>query len=141
MTAPASAGLATKIDNPGAPVKITQCLSGLADYQITYNVNFVNQGAEPATAIRFDFILNDGFGQLLAVQPADKLGTFAPGVQIGNQYYATAAGAGAAWTGPSIGPVVSVVCTVEMVKFVDGSVWKGPRPANYDAMSAPVLPP
>lgn len=135
----AAAGMTTTIDNSEAPVKITACAAtlrgegGIPAAYVAFAVNFVNQSSQAATAIRFDFRLLDAFGQLLVVQPADKLGTFSPSVAIGNPFGSS----GATWsTGNGTPAVTSVSCSVAMVRFVDGSIWQRPNSAIEPTMPA-----
>jgi hypothetical protein len=143
--APASADMTTRIENSAvSPIQITGCSSdlrgvdGIPDAEFAFGVNFINHGTQPATAIRFNFRLLDAFGNLVMVQPADKLGTFSPGVPIGNP----PAGAwGASWTTPNgVSAVTNVTCQVETVRFTDGSLWKRPNETPFEP-TMPALPP
>ena len=134
MAMPATAettqiALPTNIDDAGSPIHITKCLAGRNNDigNGGYNVNFVNTAPQTATVIAFVFRLRDAFDNVLAYQPAMRLGTFAPNVQQGRQNYASTAGAGGAWDAASIWPgTAEVDCMVIRVRFADGTDWKNP---------------
>lgn len=144
-TACAMADMTTRIENSAtSSVDITGCDSdlrgedGIPAAVLAFAVNFTNHGTQPATAIRFNFRLLDAFGNLLIVQPADKLGTFSPGVPIGNPPNGAW---GATWTTVNGTPAVTnVTCQVQSVRFADGTVWQRPNSFPFEP-TMQALPP
>ena len=114
-TPEAARGVATTIEPANGPVEITACRAAYGLGFVRVSVDFKNNGSKTATAIRCYFRATDAFGQTLASGTPDRLGTFAPGVAIENS----------SGSGSVAANVANVVCRVEMVRFADGSEWRG----------------
>jgi hypothetical protein len=133
---PANArGIATTIEPSHGPVEITGCRASYALTVLRVTVDFKNNGTKTATAVRFYFRATDAFGQPLQSGTPDRLGTFVPGVEIQDS-------SGVATGLPA--NVASIVCRVEMVRFTDGTEWRGsyaPQGLYYPPTPSPTATP
>jgi hypothetical protein len=144
-TPPAVArGVATTIEPSHGPVEITSCRAALLwatneGRLLRVWLDFKNSGDKTATAVRFVFRASDAFGQPLQSGTGDRLGSFSPGVLIANWLSSNAG----VMTGlPS--NAANVTCRVEMVRFQDGSEWRGsyaPQGLYYPPTPSPTATP
>lgn len=86
-------------------------------------IRYVNLGPQPATIVRFkvSYSNNNGPGEL----HVRDIGTFAPNVEINHGFKELQAVA----LSPSFSKT-SVVCSVDSVRFQDGSLWTAPVARN-----------
>lgn len=104
------------IEDVHGPIKMTGCRIGYVGGVLRADVDFRNDGTKTASAVRFAFRATDAFGYPYPTNTPDRLGSFAPDVDIQNSSGVVATGVPA--------NIDSVVCKVEMVRFEDGSEWR-----------------
>lgn len=142
LLAGASVAIPTTIPDSVAPITIDRCAVSVqktpAGYAFSDYVDFTNVSQRTADEVRFAFRIVDAAGRTRSSLTDDKVGEFAPGIAI--DHSSTAA------TNPSprpqaIGVVpasAEVVCSVQMVRFDDGSVWNfGDGPVGAGSIFTP----
>jgi hypothetical protein len=119
-------------EQPDSPVNIERCFvwnyNGLRE-----QVEFRNATDDKTViAVRFYFMASDAFGDAMTpIASADATNTVAPGVLI-SRYANHWVDPLNPWTDPK-----SVTCSVDKVRFADGTVWKaGAAPSASRSPSA-----
>jgi hypothetical protein len=142
----ASGALPTTIAQNGAPIAIDQCVAGLAKnsagYELSEYVDFTNISQRTATEARFGFEIADAIGQTLHIFADDREGSFGPAVPISHSG-ASPAGYNQVWRTTTIVPSsAKILCSVQLVRFDDGSVWHdGDGPAGNADIFTPLPDP
>lgn len=128
--ASAAATLTTAIVENGAPISVDECTAVLQKDSLAERVDFTNVSQLTATEVRFAFEIVDTIGRIKQIVSGDVVGSFAPAQPVHRgdvQQKIDTLPSGA-----------KILCTVQMVRFGDGSVWhEGDGPAG----SAPVFTP
>jgi hypothetical protein len=143
--AAAASSLQTTIVESGAPISIDQCgavleraADGSLDYHLSESLDFTNVSQRTAVEVRFAFKIVDPIGRTEHTLVGERLGSFAPGIPVDQP---AALRADPNPTGQTIDAVPSgatVLCSVQMVRFDDGSVWhEGDGPAGSAAVFTP----
>lgn len=123
----AARSLTTTIDPSHGPIQLTSCRAALllVSARGSYtriDVSFTNTAKRPVSAVRFVFQETDAFGEPLQTDTVDRVGTFAPGVAIDSSGWTGAN----VWTGWVLSTKLNAVeCSVQLVRFDDGSEWRG----------------
>lgn len=111
------------IPQPDAPVSITTCTlekqavelaRGVYVHGVNFGVEFKNESGKSAVAVMFQFTMSDSFGTVLDTRLRESLGTFSPGVVVGNIHWLEVD----SW--PTLG---EMGCSVQRVRFQDGTIW------------------
>jgi hypothetical protein len=122
--APAVAQSGTvSIAPPPAPVTISACRGGINSIELveiaTYDVTFRNTTAVPVDELR----LSARYGRHEKRAAFDLKGPFAPGVDVSRHLRRTVSGGlFANWSDQND-------CTVDYVRFANGTTWSRPAPA------------
>jgi len=111
------------IPQPGTPISITSCTlkkqavqlaRGVYVHGVNFGVEFKNDSAKSAVAVMFQFTMSDGFGTVLDTRLRESLGSFSPGVVVGNIH----------WLEVDSWPTLAEMgCSVQRVRFQDGTIW------------------
>jgi hypothetical protein len=131
---------AALLDKPGPGGVLTSILLTKQNFYIGAAVDFTVVAPQPVTAVRFAFEVHDTFDEVAQNLALDWLGTFSPGVPIhARQNLAGTVGV-VGQENTSSGPL-TVVCSVQDVRFSDGRVWKkGDRGAVSPGLYYPPTP-
>ncbi|HLY01471.1 MAG TPA: hypothetical protein VKR56_03135 [Candidatus Cybelea sp.] len=138
LLAGASVAIQTTIPDSVAPITIDQCAvtqqkvaagSTFSDY-----LDFTNVSQRTATEVRFAFRIVDAIGRTEGSVTDDRVGRFAPGIAIS---HSTAAPAAPRAVG-ALPASSKIVCSVQMVRFDDGSIWNdGDGPVGSGTLVTP----
>ena len=108
-----------------------------AGYAFSDYLDFTNVGQRTVTEVRFVFRIVDAIGRTEGSLTDDKVGPFAPGVSISHSTGAPRA----SQTPQAINAVAAsakIVCSVQVVRFDDGSVWNdGDGPVGSGVLVTP----
>ncbi|HEY6326699.1 MAG TPA: hypothetical protein VIW73_09350 [Candidatus Cybelea sp.] len=116
---PAVARSISSIAEPNhGPVQISACRATYDSNQLIVSVDFKNTGDKIATSVAFSFTAEDAFGQSLRYLEGVRAGEVAPGAEIDNWH-----GASVSLSGPVASDLSDVACSVQTVRFKDGSEW------------------
>jgi hypothetical protein len=140
LLAGASAAIETTIPESAAPITIDRCVVTLqktpAGQALLASVDFTNVSQRAATEVRFALRIVDAIGRTEGTLTDDKVGAFAPGIAISHSTAAPMAS-----ETPLINAIpasAKIVCTVQMVRFDDGSVWNdGDGPVGSGVVVTP----
>jgi hypothetical protein len=111
---------------PNSPVSISYCEarltdseSGLANYTLNLGADFTDGWTQPAAAVRVRFSLKDAFGAGLHDIGGTSVGPFPIAKKV------SAAGTNG-WDTINVwsNTIDSVTCSIDSVKFADGTIWK-----------------
>lgn len=147
MLAGTSSAVVTTIPESLAPIVIDQCVVSLrktpTGYVFLDSVDFSNISQRTATEVRFAFKVFDANGRIgPTVMEDDQVGRFAPGAAISHSTAAPTDSGQAPQTIDAIPASSKVACSVQMVRFDDGSVWNyGDEPVGSGAMFTPLPQP
>jgi hypothetical protein len=121
----------TTIDDANSPIRLDECrvesqdADGVSNFYIASSVSFTNLGPETATAVRFKFDISNPFGDYLGSKFLTQEGTFSPGARIAYQGWHEAIA--------NYGSSGTAKCSVDTVRFSDGTVWQAGEPAPQAA--------
>jgi hypothetical protein len=154
----ASQMLPTEVVSSGAsPVRIDSCRAALLDkagpggvltsilltkhnFYVDAAVDFTNIAPQPIEAVRFTFEVHDTFDEVAQNLALDWLGTFSPGVAIQARRNLAGTVGAVGQENATSGPI-TVVCSVQDVRFSDGRLWKkGDRTAVSPGLYYPPTP-
>jgi hypothetical protein len=135
----ASAAIETAIPESVAPITIDRCAVMLqktpTGYEFLDDLDFTNVSQRTAAEVRFAFRIVDAIGRTEGSLTDDKVGPFTPGVAIG---HSTAAPTISSEAPHAVGAMAKIVCSVQMVRFDDGSVWNdGDGPVGAGVLITP----
>jgi hypothetical protein len=141
LLAGASAAIETTIPESVAPITIDRCVVMLqktpAGHAFSDYLDFTNVGQRTVTEVRFAFRIVDAIGRTEGTLTDDKAGPFAPGIAISHSTVAPVASE----TPQAINAIpasAKIVCSVQMVRFDDGSVWNdGDGPVGTGVLVTP----
>lgn len=113
--------VAAIIENlPQSPLQITDCRTSRTPAFLRVSSDFVNVSEKTVTDVRFSFRAIDRSGASAGSATANRLGTFAPRVEVDDTNGAVR---------PLAADVAHVICSVQMVRFDDDSIWRPPSRA------------
>jgi hypothetical protein len=111
---------------PGAPVAISYCtawtypLDDGPQSHIAVGADFTNVTDKPIASVRFKFALETKFKEPIGNLYTDDDGTFSPQAVIQRSNHS-----GRPWNFLNVwGNVGAATCSLDAVRFADGSVWK-----------------
>ncbi|MGC9991244.1 MAG: hypothetical protein ABSD52_02440 [Candidatus Cybelea sp.] len=141
LLAGVSAAIQTTIPESVAPIAIDRCTvmqqKTPAGYAFSDYVDFSNVSQRTATEVRFAFRIVDAIGQTGGSLTDDKVGRFASGVAISHSTTPDVASA-MQQTVDALPASAKIVCSVQMVRFDDGSVWNdGDGPVGTGVLVTP----
>ena len=146
LAAGASTSLPTTIVENGAPISIDQCTAALqttavgsTSGSLSESVDFSNVSQRTAVEVRFAFETDDASGRTERIVTGDKAGSFPPGIAINHSRAVAADVEVMRQTIDTVPNVTKVFCSVQMVRFDDGSVWhEGDGPAGSAVIYTPL---
>ena len=141
LLAGASTAVETTIPESVAPITIDRCVVTLqktaAEETFLDDVDFTNVSQRTVTEVRFALRIVDAIGRTDGSLTDDKVGPFAPGVSISHSNGAPIAGE----TPQAINAIpasAKIVCSVQMVRFDDGTIWNdGDGPVGTGVLVTP----
>jgi len=141
LLAAASSTIETTIPESVAPITLDRCVvmprKTPAGYAFSDNLDFTNVSQRTVTEVRFALRIVDAIGRTDGSLTDDKVGPFAPGVSISHSNGAPIAGE----TPQAINAIpasAKIVCSVQMVRFDDGTIWNdGDGPVGTGVLVTP----
>lgn len=142
LLAGASVTIQTTIPDSVAPIAIDRCAVMLQaappGYTFSDYLDFTNVSQRTATEVRFAFRFVDAIGRTEGSVTEDRLGRFAPGVAVSHSTAAATAPSPAPQAIGAMRASPKIVCSVQMVRFDDGSVWNdGDGPVGSGPLVTP----
>jgi hypothetical protein len=142
----ASTSLPTTIVQNGAPISIDRCVAVLqnaasasTNASLLEYVDFSNVSQRTATEVRFAFEIVDASGRTERIVTGDKPGSFAPGIAIAHSKALPADPNSVRQPINALPSGAKVLCSVRMVRFDDGSIWReGDGPAGSAVIYTPL---
>ena len=146
LAASASTSLPTTIVENGAPISIDQCTAALqttaggnTSGSLSEYVDFSNVSQRTAIEVRFAFETVDASRRTERIFTGDKAGSFPPGIAIDHSKALPGDPNYMRQTIDIVPSVAKVLCSVQMVRFDDGSVWhEGDGPAGSAVIYTPL---
>jgi hypothetical protein len=131
---------AALLDKPGPGGVLTSILLTKHDFYIAAAVDFTNVAPQPVEAVRFTFDVHDTFDEVAQSLALDWLGTFSPNVPIHARRNLAGTVGAVGQENATSGPL-TVMCSVQDVRFSDGRVWKkGDRTSVSPGLYYPPTP-
>ena len=142
LLAGTSATIETTIPESVAPITLDRCVvmprKTPAGYAFSDYLDFTNVSQRTVTEVRFALRIVDAIGRTEGSLTDDKVGPFAPGVTISRSTSAPTGSSPAPLAIDAIPASAKIVCSVQMVRFDDGSVWnEGDGPVGSGVLVTP----
>jgi hypothetical protein len=142
LLAGASSAIETTIPQSAAPITLDRCVVTLqkapAGNAFLDYLDFTNVSQRTVTKVRFALRIVDAIGRTEGTLTDDQVGPFAPGVAISHSTSALTASDQTPQAINAIPASAKIVCSVQMVRFDDGSVWNdGDGPVGTGVLVTP----
>jgi hypothetical protein len=146
LAAVGATSLQSTIVQNGAPISIDRCVIALKNTAgvgtndlLSEDVGFTNVSQRTATQVRFAFEIVDASGLTERTLTGDKLGNFAPGTANSDSNELPGNRNDMTQTVTALPSMANVRCSVQMVRFDDGSFWhEGDGPAGDAVIYTPL---